>query len=453
VVSTPYWHAAELLTEDRGVLVPFADAPAIAREVIGLLRDDVRRHAMRKNAYRIGRDMIWSNVAQMYMRSFECSRLEKAALSRKSLATKTLDRKPRELPKMRLSHLSRMTDSTGVFQHAIFSVPNFSEGYCTDDNARAFILSVLLGELGENPERARTLATTSAAFLQYAFDLKTRRFHNLLGFDRHWLDEQGSEDCQGRALWALGIGVGRSPYRSFQMMAGQLFALALPALTDFTSPRAWAFGLLGIHEYLRRLSGDSLVNQTRETLTCRLMDHFDASAHEDWQWFEEELSYDNAKLAHALIVSGQATDQQLVLGRGLKALRWLTELQMSEKGHFRPIGSNGFYRRGGTRANFDQQPVEAQATVSACLEAYRATSDFWWYEHAQRAFDWFVGWNDLGLELYSPETGGCRDGLHVDRVNGNQGAESTLAFLLALAEMRLAQNTLTSFKEPIAIRE
>ena len=209
---------------------------------------------------------------------------------------------------------------------------------------------------------------------------KTKRFHNHLSFERNWLDEQGSEDCQGRAIWALGTGVGRSLHRSFQMMAGQLFALALPALTGFTSPRAWAFGLIGIHEYLRRLSGDSLVNQTRETLTCRLMDLFEASAHPDWQWFEEELSYDNAKLAHALIVSGHATGQQAVLDRGLRALRWLTELQMSEKGHFRPIGSNGFYRRGGTRADFDQQPIEAQATVSACLEAYRATSDVRWYE-------------------------------------------------------------------------
>jgi glycosyltransferase involved in cell wall biosynthesis len=453
VISTPYWHAAELLAEDRGVLVQFGDAPAIAREVIGLLRDDTRRHAIRKNAYRIGREMVWSNVAQMYMHSFECSRLEVAAHSRKLLATKTLDQKPRELPKMKLNHLSRMSDSTGVFQHAVFSVPNFSEGYCTDDNARAFVLAVLLGELGEDPECVRALATTSAAFLHHAFDLKTKRFHNHLSFDRRWLDEQGSEDCQGRALWALGTGVGRSPSRSFHMMAGQLFALSLPALTGFTSPRAWAFGLIGIHEYLRRLSGDSLVKQTREALTCRLMDLFEANAHPDWQWFEEELSYDNAKLAHALIVSGHASGQQAVIERGLKALRWLTELQMSEKGHFRPIGSNGFYRRGGTRANFDQQPVEAQATVSACLEAYRATSDFWWYEHAQRAFDWFIGWNDLGLELYSPETGGCRDGLHVDRVNGNQGAESTLAFLLALAEMRLAQNILTSFKEPIVIEE
>jgi hypothetical protein len=453
VVSTPYWHAAELLAEDRGVLVPFGDAPAIAREVIGLLRDDTRRHAMRKNAYRIGREMVWSNVAQMFMRSFECSRLEVAALSRKSLPIKTLDQKPRELPIMKLNHLSRMTDSTGVFQHAVFSVPNFSEGYCTDDNARAFILAVLLAELGEDPESVRALATTTAAFLHHAFDLKTKRFHNHMSFDRRWLDEQGSEDCQGRALWALGIGVGRSPFRSFQMIAGQLFAQALPPLTEFTSPRAWAFGLIGINEYLRRLSGDSLVNQTRETLTCRLMQLFEVSAQPDWQWFEEELSYDNAKLAQALIVSGQATGQQAVLDRGLQALRWLTELQMSEKGHLRPIGSNGFYRRGGARANFDQQPVEAQATVSACLEAYRATGDFWWYEHAQRAFDWFIGWNDLGLELYSPETGGCRDGLHVDRVNGNQGAESTLAFLLSLAEMRLAQNLVASFREPIAVED
>ncbi|MBZ5609212.1 MAG: glycosyltransferase family 4 protein [Acidobacteriia bacterium] len=451
VVSTPYWHAAELLAEDRGVLVPFADAPAIAREVIILLRDDTRRHAMRKNAYRMGRDMIWSNVAQQYMRSFELSRLEGAALSRKSLITKTLDQRPRELPELKLNHLSRMTDSTGVFQHAIFGVPNFSEGYCTDDNARAFILAVLLGELGEEPESLLSVATTSAAFLQHAFDTQSKRFHNHLSFERGWLDERGSEDCHGRALWALGIGVGRSPFRSFQMMAGQLFAQALPALTDFTSPRAWAFGLIGIHEYLHRLSGDSLVNQTRETLTCRLMDLFARNVKPDWCWFEEELSYDNAKLAHALILSGHATGKSEVFERGLCALRWLNELQISEKGHFRPIGSNGFYRRGGARANFDQQPIEAQAMVSACLEAYRATSDFWWYEQAQRAFDWFLGWNDLGLELYSPESGGCGDGLHVDRVNENQGAESTLAFLLSLAEMRSAQNMLASFKEPISI--
>lgn len=451
VVSTPYWHAAELLADDRGVLVPFGDADAIAREVTSLLRDDTRRHAIRKNAYRLGREMVWSNVAHLYMHAFESARLEGAAVSRKSLASKTLDQGPRELPELKLNHLMRMTDSTGVFQHAIFGVPNFSEGYCTDDNARAFILAVLLSELDEDLDGVRELATTSAAFLHHAFDPKTKRFHNHMSFERRWLDAQGSEDCQGRAIWALGVGVGRSPFRSFQMMAGQLFARALPAVVEFTSPRAWAFGLLGIHEYLRRLEGDSFVNQTRDTLTSRLMDLFDRSAKPDWRWFEEELSYDNAKLAHALILTGHATGQKAVFERGLEALRWLNEVQISEKGHFRPIGSNGFYRRGGTRATFDQQPVEAQAMASACLEAYRATSDLWWFEQAQRAFDWFIGWNDLGLELYSPESGGCGDGLHVDRVNGNQGAESTLAFLLSLVEMRSAQNMVASFKEPMAI--
>jgi glycosyltransferase involved in cell wall biosynthesis len=453
VVSTPYWHAAELLAEQRGVLVPFGDAQAIAREVIGLLRDETRRHAMRKNAYKLGREMVWSNVARLYMRSFELSRLEGAVLSRKYLAAKTLDQKLRELPRLKLDHLARMTDSTGIFQHAILSTPNFSEGYSTDDNARAFILTVLLDELEEEPGRVRELATTYAAFLHHAFNLKTRRFHNHLSFDRRWLDEQGSEDCHGRALWALGVGVGRSPYRSFHIMAAQLFALALPAVREFTSPRAWAFSLIGIHEYLRRLTGDSLVHQIREALTARFMELLERTRQPDWPWFEEELTYDNAKLPHALILSGGATGQSAVSERGLQLLRWLAEVQTSEDGHLRPIGSNGSYRRGGTRPNFDQQPIEAQSMVSACLEAYRATSDSWWYEQAQRAFDWFIGWNDLGLELYYPETGGCCDGLHVDRVNRNQGAESTLAFLLSLAEMRLMQNMLTTFKEPIAIEK
>ncbi|HEY6272316.1 MAG TPA: glycosyltransferase family 4 protein [Terriglobales bacterium] len=448
VVSTPYWHAAELLAEERGALVPFGDAKAIAREVVSLLGDATRRNAIRKSAYKLGREMVWSNVARLYMRSFELARLQGAVVSRKSFATKTLDQQPQDLPDLKLDHLSRMTDSTGMFQHAIFTVPNFSEGYCTDDNARAFILAVLLDELEEQPEWVRTLATTYAAFLNHAFDPKTKRFHNHLSFDRHWLDEQGSEDSHARALWALGVGVGRSPHRSFQIMAGQLFAQALPAVVEFTSPRAWAFSLIGIHEYLRRLSGDSLVDQARETLTTRLMELFAKAAQPDWLWFEDALAYDNAKLPHALILSGQATGQARLLERGLQCLRWLAEVQDSEHCHFRPIGSNGFYRRGGARANFDQQPIEAQAMVSACLDAYRITSDPWWYDQAQRAFDWFLGWNDLGLEIYSPSNGGCRDALHVDRVNGNQGAESTLAFLLSLAEMQLTHNGMTVFHEP-----
>jgi len=299
----------------------------------------------------------------------------------------------------------------------------------------------LLGQLEETPKRVRALATTYAAFLDYAFDRNTTRFHNFLGIDRCWLDEQGSEDCHGRAIWALGTAVGRSPHWSSQVMAEQLFAQALPAVTAFTSPRAWAFSLIGIHEYLGRLKADRLAKDVREELTERLVAIFDKVQEPGWTWFEESLTYDNAKLAHALIVSGRATGQRAVYERGIQALRWLVAVQTSEHGQLQPIGSNGFYKRNGVRAAFDQQPIEAHTTVSACLEAYRTTADPWWYEQAQRAFDWFLGWNDLGLELYCPQTGGCRDGLHADRSNENQGAESMLAFLLSLAEMRLIQNT------------
>ena len=439
VVSTPYWHAAELLRDQRGVLVPFADPKAIAREVSGLLRDETRRQAMSDRAYKLGRAMVWSNTAELYMGSFEAA--QQQAAQRESVAASGFARRPHDSPELNLDHLYHMTDSTGIFQHANFTSPNLSEGYCTDDNARALILAVHLGQLDEAPERVRALATTYAEFLYHAFNPKTVRFHNFLSIDRHWLDEQGSEDCHGRAIWALGTAVGRSPHWISHAKAERLFAQALPAVTHFTSPRAWAFSLIGIHEYLRRSKGDRLAMEVRQELTGRLMTIFDKVAEPGWTWFEDGLAYDNAKLPHALIVSGRATGQLSVFKRGLQALRWLVGVQTSQRGQLRPIGSNGFYRRNGARADYDQQPIEAQTTLSACLEAYRATFDPWWYEQAQRAFDWFLGSNDLGEELYCAHTGGCRDGLHVDRRNENQGAESSLAFLLSLAEMRLAQNT------------
>jgi glycosyltransferase involved in cell wall biosynthesis len=443
VISTPYWHASELLRGERGVLVPFADPGAIAREVGGLLRDSARRLAMSDRAYKLGRAMVWSNTAGLYMSSFEAGLQQAADMPRRPAISGGPGLRPHESPVLNLDHLYNMTDSTGLFQHANFTAPNPSEGYCTDDNARALTLAVMLGQLEEAPKRVRGLATTYAAFLEYAFNPKTKRFHNFLDSDRHWLDEHGSEDCHGRAIWALGTAVGRSPHWSSQAKAERLFALALPAVPGFTSPRAWAFSLIGIHEYLRQKKGDSLAIDTRKDLTGRLMTIFDKVAGSGWTWFEEGLTYDNAKLAHALIVSGRDTGQERVYQRGIEALRWLVGVQTSQHGKLRPIGSNGFYRRHGTRADFDQQPIEAHATVSACLEAYGATFDPWWYEQAQCAFDWFLGWNDLGEELYCPQTGGCRDGLHADRSNENQGAESMLAFLLSLTEMRTMQNTAT----------
>jgi len=448
VVSTPYWHAAELLTEERGKLVPFRDAKAISTAVVELLRDDPTRHSMRKNAYKLGRDMVWSRVAQLYVISFEQARHDHSFVGRKSSPIKTLDEQPGQLPELKLDHLFRLSDSTGMFQHASFTVPNFVEGYCTDDNARALVLALMLGQQGKSSARLGERAAVYAAFLNHAFDRERKRFRNFMSFDRRWVEEVGSEDCHGHALWALGMCVAQAGHSSFQMLAAQLFEQAVPAAVGFTSPRAWAFTLIGIDEYLRRLSGDRRVTQFREQLTAKLVQRYNDAASEDWQWFEDTVSYANAKLPHALVRSGRCMNDPVLLELGLKALRWLVKIQTSEAGSFRPIGSNGFYLRGGKRAMFDQQPIEAQATVSACIEAYQATNDMFWVVEARRAFEWFLGRNDLGLALYDSTTGGCRDGLHIDRLSQNQGAESTLAFLLALTEMQALQNTLTSFKEP-----
>jgi glycosyltransferase involved in cell wall biosynthesis len=448
VISTPYWHAEELLADGRGVLVPFADSTAIAREIRELLRDAPRRHAMRKRAFLMGREMVWSHVAHRYVESFERARLARMDVARKPLAVPTLDERPLELPAVRLDHLLRMTDSTGILQHAVYTVPNFEEGYCTDDNARALVLTVLLEETGLDSADVRRAASTYAAFLNYAFDAARRRFRNFLGFNRLWLEPNGSDDAYGRALWALGTCVGRSKRRNLQSWAMQLFEQAVPTCTETGSPRAWALALIGIHEYFRRLSGDRLVNQLRETLTDRLIGLYERAGSSEWPWFEDIVAYDNAKLPHALILSGRWTSNARALEIGLKTLRWLADIQQSPRGHFRPVGSNGFYRRGALTAEYDQQPLEVHAMVSACIEAYRTTSDTFWLDEAHRAFEWFLGRNDLGLPVYDLATGGCRDGLHVDRVNQNEGAESTLSLLLSLAEMKLLEYSLASFRKP-----
>ena len=446
IVSTPYWHAEELLAGGLGVLVPFADPPSLTREIRGLLRDGSRRLAMCKRAYGLGREMIWQRSAYHYMGSFQKARLARQDQPFKPLAVRTLAEEQAELPAWRFDHLQRLTDSTGMFQHATYTIPHFAEGYCTDDNARALLLTVLLDELGQDDPEVQRLAMTSAAFLQAAFDRDRKRFRNFMSFDRRWLEEVGSEDCQGRALWALGACVGRSRRPDLPAWAASHFELALPPVPEMTSPRAWAFGLLGVQEYLRRFGGDRVCGQARDALTALLVGLYERTATPDWPWFEEILSYDNARLPHALIASGRDGGDSMALEIGLLALGWLVEVQRSPQGHFRAIGCHGFYRKGGMPARFDQQPIEANATVAACVEAYRATQDPRWMNEARSSFEWFLGRNDLGQELYDPATGGCCDGLQEDRVNRNQGAESTLAFLLSLAEMNLLESSLAAFR-------
>jgi len=445
VVSTPYWHAKELLDGGRGELVPFHDPEAIAKGVCSLLEDTARMERIRREAYEMGREMIWPAVAERYLESFQHACADRKAAPRTAFAEWTLDSRPHPLPPRKLDHIIRMSDGTGIFQHAIFNVPNFHEGYCTDDNARAFILCNLLDELGDNSGSGNLnqLSTSYLAFLAAAFDYESGRFRNFMSHGWTWLEDFGSEDSQGRALWAAGTGAGRSRDTGHRRLAAQLFEKGTPIVSTFTSPRAWAFTLLGIHEYLRREPGDAGIHALRRELTKKLVARWHASSSPDWPWFEGSLTYDNARLSQALILSGQWMPDPEALKIGLKSLRWLASIQTAQSGCFRPIGSNGFYESGGARADFDQQPVEAQAMVAASHEAFRATRDESWNTEAKRAFEWFLGRNDLNTPIYDFGTGGCGDGLHADGVSENQGAESTLAYHLALADMCGAQQLIT----------
>ncbi len=446
VISTPYWYAEEMLADERGALVPFRDPAALAEQVIDLLDNEAKRHAMRKRAYLFGRDMIWPQVARRYMESFERARAERRHYTQPGPVVKSLDKRPGELPSLKLDHLRHMTDETGMLQHAIFTIPNYREGYTIDDNARALLVSILLEE-AVNGE-ALELASRYLAFVWYAFNTENGRFRNFMDYQRQWLEASGSEDSHGRTLLALGTVLGRSNTPSLQSMAGWVFEQALPAILATRSPRAWAFALIGLHEYLKRYTGDRKAGQVLEDLAGRLLALYQKHRSDKWRWYEAKLTYCNAVLPQALLMCGQSIPNQAMTEAGLESLSWLADLQHSDAGggHFVPIGSNGFYPRDGERARFDQQPVEAQVMVSACLEAYRITGDKRWRKESRRAFEWFLGRNDLSRTIYDPTTGGCRDGLHADRPNENQGAESTLAFLQSLLELRLAENTLQSLE-------
>jgi glycosyltransferase involved in cell wall biosynthesis len=438
IISTPYLHAIELLDDERGVLVPFDDPGAIAAKTVDLLNNGTARHAMRKRAYLYARDMVWSRVAQKYMKSFERIYNERLRKPRATFSAQNTEKNLDRLPVLRLDHLYRMTDHTGIVEHAVFVVPNYPEGYSTDDNARALIVTTLLEELGVHaPANSVDLASRYLAFLWHAFDPTTKRFRNSLSYQCSWHEAEGSEDSHGRALWGLGTVLGRSKNAGLRGAAGRMFELAVPAAVEFKSPRACAFALLGLQEYLDSFPGDRAALSASDALANRLLVSYRSHRTDDWKWFENGLAYSNARLPQALIRAGmRAANEEMVLA-GLEALDWLVTLQRCDaKGHFVPIGSEGFYTKGSEKARFDQQPVEASAVVSAALQAYRATGKGRWRKEAWSAFNWFLGDNDLQIALYDPTTGGCRDGLHPDRANENQGAESTLSFLLALLEMR-----------------
>jgi glycosyltransferase involved in cell wall biosynthesis len=438
IVSTPYWYAAEMLAEDRGRLVPFNDPDAMAAQIIDLLDNDVARHAMRKKAYVFSRDAVWKEVSNRYLQLFNDVQLNRGTKPRPRHAyvahIKAIT--AFELPEIKLDHLKTLTDDTGILQHANHTIPDRSHGYCTDDNARA-LLAAAMGRkyLSANGWDLDRLSGHYLGFLQYAFDEKSERFRNFMTYSRQWTEAVGSEDAHGRALWCLGKAVTLLDNPGHLAMSTTLFKKALHAVEDFASPRAIAFSQVGMHAYLEKFSGDSDVRRIRKVLADRLFTQFNNNATDNWPWLENALNYANGKLPHAFLLSGRRLQRNDMLDMGLVSLKWLLAVQ-TEDHHFVPVGSNGWYEKGGLKARFDQQPIEANAMVEACVEAYNITREKAWFDNAVMCFNWFLGHNDLNLPLYDPITGGCRDGLMADGINQNEGAESSLAWLLSLITLQ-----------------
>ena len=436
VVSTPYWYAQEMLGDDRGRLVPFRDPQALANTIIDLFNHDLERHAMRKRAYMFTRDMIWPEVARRYLDLFVEVQDQRQRAPRPLFDRQRRVKQAKTWPNVQLKHVQTMTDGTGILQHARFAVPNRAYGYCTDDNARALMVVLKSRAHVANPSECDALASCYLSFLNHAYNRGTGRFHNFMNFERSWIEQEGSEDSHGRAIWALGTTIAHSEIRGHRTLATALFQEALPAMRRFKFVRSWVYGLLGIHEYLNRFAGDTEVSRLREELSGRLLEKFERNATDNWPWPEPCLTYANARLPHALLVSGPPLGNQNMVDMALRALEWLVEIQTTKDGHFSAVGNMGWYPKDGTKAKFDQQPLEAAAVCEACLVAADVSEDEGWVDQARRSLDWFLGQNELGVTLIDVTTGGCCDGLKSCGPNENQGAESTLVWLLALLAMK-----------------
>jgi glycosyltransferase involved in cell wall biosynthesis len=436
IVSTPYWHACELLAEGRGLLFDFGDVNQLAHHLLGLLADSDQRQAIRKAAYAFGRRMIWPRVAEDYLTMVEHARERFAAqVSQSELREKV--RMRTSLPEIRLDHLYAMTDDTGLIQHAIYATPDRRHGYCTDDNARAIIVTSMAWSYLKD-EAALLHLKKYLSFLHFARLEDGVGFRNFMSYDRKWLEHEGSQDCQGRSMWALGYVAAHAPGRSTEQLARELFQSELAHLEHLRHPRSWALGILGLHYYLRK-TDEKKGREVERLLGDRLNQAVAEREVADWPWFDDRVTYDNGRIAQSLITAGGDLENQDMIDRGFRVLRWLLDIQTGPEGCLSVIGSDGWMTRDGVRARFDQQPIEPAALIDACKAAYRASEDSVWLMEMRRCFDWYLGRNDVGASLIDFKSHGCHDGLAPEGVNANQGAESVLSWLLSLLIMNEMQ--------------
>ena len=451
IVSTPYWHAEELLAGGLGRLVPFSDPNAMGAALAGLLADDDGRARLSERVRRAADGMSWPAVGRTYERLF-------ARVAREARGGATVHHvnfgganvggsadaaAPSVAAANRFGHLLRMTDGVGIAQHARFKVPDRDHGYCVDDCVRVLIAAAEEAGRPGTPAALGDAVSACAAFTEHAWNEEADRFRNFLSFDRRWLETEGSQDSNGRTLWALGWTSARAWEDATADWAEHLYLRTRHLRDALTSSRALAFAVLGEAERQGRRDreetalfdrfGALMTHQWAEVAEGRAKAR-EAEGHPPWRWFETSLSYDNARLCEALLAAARVRDRDDWRVIALEALDWLWSIQ--DRGdHLNMVATACFGRDYVADEIADEQPVEATALVDACAAAYRATRDARWRRRATDAFAWFGGRNRLGASLVDPSDGACRDGLHADRVNGNCGAESVLAYAQAAATL------------------
>ncbi len=449
LVSTPYEHAIELLGDGRGVLVPFDDVDRLAQALTRLLTDDSGREAIRRRARALGRTMIWPRVAERYAGLFAAVVVERRspgeplAPSDLDWLAKTLEElaedlpAPEEVPAPARRHLDEMSDRVGIFQFAHGRRPDPTHGYCTDDIARALRVDLRHAATAAGPTVAAA-TRRELVFLQAAFDPATGRFRNFRASDGHWPEGTGSEDAHGRAVQALGEAIAGSPDRGVVAAARQLFVAALPAALELEHARPWAYALLGCAAALDDPPSAPHARPALAALAERLAVNVVRAGAADpaWPWPETPVTYDNGIVPEALVIAGVRLERPELVALGTSVLDWLLAAETGPDGRLRPVGNHGWWPRGGHPAPWDQQPVEPASLVFAAAAALEATGEARWAQAATRAYRWFLGANDHGVPLADPDRGACRDGLGADGANRNEGAESTLVWLLSVERIR-----------------
>ncbi len=444
VVSTPYLYASELLADGRGRLVNFGEAKSLADTLTELIENEAERHQMRKRAYEYGREMTWSQVGLRYQELFE---RVLATSGNRRWAKPLSTNRTLALPEIKLDHLMHLTDDTGVIQHATYGIPNRQSGYSTDDVARALVV-VLLHYQQFADDRALPLIAKYLSFLQYA-KLPDGRFHNFMNYEREFTDEVGSEDTQGRALWGLGSAVAYGPTEGTRALARELFEKGLNRLR-LTYPRALAYAICGHHAFLQRYDGAARVRRKLDAFATRLAELYERSRTDEWKWFGEDITYANAKIPQAMLLSADVTGESRFLHIGLESLDFLVS-QTLRDGQFDFPGNRGWLKRKRPRAIFGQQPIEAGYMAEALMSAGELTHDDKYFKLAYAAIEWLLGRNRLRAPLYDMATGACADGLDPRGPSMNQGAESVICCLLGLLSVSRQPEKRTKPENQVAV--